>query len=245
MSKKSSPDVAFFLVGGVDMLGTLTQFSAEHEALLERTDVLGDAWETHGFIGRRKSEITQEGFYDDAAQSAHAALSTGPGVSKVMCYGLEGTATGAEVVGYEGAMQVNYTKLMDLGGLHKAKASYHGNGQVDAAKLLRTWKVAAATGASTGTPLDGLACSTGGAGYVQYNSLAGEANLRILHSSDNITYAALFTFPKSTASAEGLRMITTAMIERYVATDYTTATATGSVGNLTWMAALARGIVSS
>lgn len=246
MARRGSADVAFLLLGGYDILGTVTQIEDSLEAVVERSDALGDLWEEHSFTGVRRAEIGQEGFYDDAANSVHDALSTGPGVSRVLCYGIGGTATGAPFIGYEGAMQVNYHRVLSRGTLHKAVAAYRGNGVVDQhGRIVRMYAVHTATGATTGTPLDGAASSTGGAAYLQYNATAGEANIRVLHSSDNITYATLFTFTKTASGRGAERLTTTGVIERYVAMDVTTASATGSIAALNTFVGLARGALSS
>ena len=260
MAFRGSADVAFLNIGGYDVLGSVTNLNDKSEAVLEESHTLGDAWREQAYVGLRFSEITQEGFYDDGPIGSHAALSTGPGVGRVLMYGLEGTATGARVLCYESAMQVNYEIIAARGALTKAKATYRSNGAVEEGRLLRTYKVTGATGASTGTPVDngtstvadpasGGSARGGGAGYFAWNSTAGEGNFRILDSADNITYAALFTFTKTTtgttasgAQTQGAeRIATTGAIQRYAAVDYTTATATGGAG-LNYVMALVRGL---
>jgi hypothetical protein len=246
MTIRSSKDVPFFLVGGYDCLGSMTQFSDKAEAMTEDTHTLGDTWREVSYTGLRSAELTQEGFFEDGAGSVHTMLSTGPGVARTLCYGLEGTATGARFVGWEGAMQVNYERSFTLGTLEKAKATYKSNGPVDEGRILRTFKNAAATGASTGTPVDGGASSTGGVGYLQWNAVNNqEANVRILHSSDDVTYSALFTFAKLSGSGYNAeRLTTTGTIERYTAVDITTASATGNITVLNLFVGLARGLTS-
>lgn len=243
---RASKDVPFFLVGGYDLLGSLTQFTDRHEAITEDTHTLGDTWTEKSYVGMRNAEITQEGFFEDGAGSVHAALNTNQGTARVLCYGMEGTATGARFVGWEGAMQVGFERVATLGALQKAKASYKSYGAVDEGVILRTFKAAGATGASTGSPVDYGASSTGGVGYLQWNAVNNqEANVRILHSSDNITYATLFTFAKLSGSGYNAeRLTTTGTIERYAAVDVTTASATGNISVLNFFAGLARGLTS-
>src|SRR3990167_7686867 len=100
MAKYGSADLSFFLVDGLDVLGTLTTFDDRREAKTERVDVLGEACERHGYVGVRAGEISQEGFYDDAAGNVHDALSSGPGISRLLTYSLEGTATGKNFIGW-------------------------------------------------------------------------------------------------------------------------------------------------
>lgn len=245
MAIRGSADVAFVLLDGQDILGTLTELTDTVEATIEDTTVLGAAWKAQFYTGVKTATLTQQGFWDSAAGSIHDALSSGPGISKVMSYGVEGTATGARVIGWEGAMQVNYQRLFPLGELFKANANYQTNGNVDETKLLRTYKAAAATGRTTGAPVDNAVSATGGVAYLQYNAAAGEANFRVLHSSDNVTYATLITFTKTDATSAihgAERIATTAVVERYLAVDVTTATATGSIGAMNYMVSFGRGI---
>ena len=246
MTKRNSADVAFFLLGGYDILGTLTEVDLHGEAILERTDALGDSWQAQAFVGGKDMSLTQKGFYDDNAGSVHDALSTGPGVSRVLCLGVEGTATGAGFYGLQGAMQVDYKRLSKRNEFTKSEAEYKGNGILNYGQIVRTYKAAGATGASTGTPLDNAASSTGVAAYLAYNSSAGEANIRVLDSPDNVTYSAAFTFTKTTKGTAAVvagaeRLYTSGAIQRYTAVDITTASATGSIGALNLFVGIARG----
>ena len=121
-------------------------------------------------------------------------------------------------------------------------------------RVVRSYSATAATGASTGTAVDNGASSSGVAGYLQWQcaSAAGaqEANIRILDSPDNITYSTLITFTKvgAVAGAGGQtaeRITTTGFAQRYIAADFTTATATGgTLGNHSYMAGIVRGLSS-
>ena len=142
-------------------------------------------------------------------------------------------------------MQVNYDRQVVREQLAKARATYRTNGTIETGKIVRTYGVAAATGATTGTPLDGGASSTGGAGYLAYNATAGESNIRILQSSDNVTYTTLFTFTKTASGQDSSRIITTGVVERYIAADITTATATGSIAAMNYFVGIYRGAQTS
>src|SRR3990167_7920980 len=132
MPNRGSGDVAFFLIGGRDVLGTLTEITDNGvEAILEETHTFGDTWREFTPVGIRFAEMAQSGFFDDAAGSVHDALTTGPGVGRVLVYGIGGTATGAQFVGWANAMQVNYHRIVNREELHKAQASYRTNGPVD------------------------------------------------------------------------------------------------------------------
>jgi len=238
MVARGAADVAFLLVDGYDILGTVTELNDKQFALTEETHALGDAWVENSFVGIRRAEITQQGFYDDAVGSVHAALSTGPGnSSRVLCYGPEGTATGANVKGMT-AVQVDYAVEPGRAVLHKANAMYHSNGRFDQGKLLYTHKASAGTSAENGNSVQRqdasggaiTACSTnGGAAYMQLSAftsgvLATGVRARIQHSSDNITFADLVTFTIATAApfAQRSAVATGVVIEAYtrMATSY-------------------------
>ena len=249
MALRHSADVAFVLFGGVDIrTDALTKFSDNHEAMLEETHTLGDGWVEQQYTGIRNAELTLEGFYNDSGTasgpvgSIHAALSSGVSATagRILCYTLEGTATGARFVGWSSAVVNNYARNFNLGGFTKITAQLRTAGEVEQGRVVYTYKAPGATGASTGTPLDNAASSTGGAGYLQYNATAGEANIRLLHSSDNITYAALFTFTKTASGAGSQRVTTSGTIERYTAMDVTTASATGAIAALNLFVGLVR-----
>ena len=231
MSNFGSDQVAFFLVGGRNLVGSLTTFTDKQMAVTEPKTVLGDAWRGTAFVGVRGKEISQEGFYDDAALSQHEAMSTGPGISRVLCYTLEGSATGAEFVGMSGALQVDYERQVELEKLHKAKAMYRGSGIWEQGVTIRTYSPVTSTAATTGTPVDNGASNTsGGAGYLQLTSFAGATQItpRLLDSADNITYSALVTFTSATAGGypTAERKAIAGAIQRYVA--YDTSGASGS-----------------
>lgn len=231
MAYRGSPDVAFFLINGYDVLGTRTQLDDSLEAILEETHGLGDTFVEKQFTGVRRAEITQQGFFDDAAGSVHDILSTGPGVSRILAYGIGGTATGAPFIGYEGAMQVNYERLLVRGELEKANARYLGNGTVEMGKVVRTYKAFTAVGVQS-QELDLGASQAAGVGmsaYLVYNASAGEANVRVQEAPDATSWSTLFTFTKTASGFGAERLTTTGAVQRYVRVQVTTASATGDI----------------
>ena len=113
-------------------------------------------------------------------------------------------------------MQVNYERQFSLSALHKARATYRSNGAYETGRVIQTQRAVTSTAAHTGAVLDNTVSSTGGAGYFQNTTVAGGAAITPLmqHSSDNITYATLFTFT-SGVDRLGQRLVTTGVIERY------------------------------
>lgn len=236
--------VSFFLIGGREVVGRLTDFDDRREARTEESHGLGAGWAETAFVGVREGEITQQGFYDDAVGSVHEALSTA-GATAVLSYCLEGTATGVNFVGWRGALQVNYERQQERDALTKARATYRtGEGAaVEQGKVIRTWKKWAATGNTTANMVDCVACSTaGGVGYLQHQAASGEAIIRLLHSEDGNAWDTLLEFTKLTSGYGAQAVPFAGSVNQYIAADYTTATATGKVGALTAMVGLVRNI---
>lgn len=234
--KYGSDQVAFFLISGLDVVGCLTEFEDKREARTEETHTLGDSWVEHTAVGARQSEITQSGFYDDAAGSIHDALSSGPGATSVLCFGLEGTATGAAFSGYSQGVQVDYQRQAERDALTKAKATYRAAGPVEEGKVLVSWSKPGSTGIKGKVDLG--ASSTGLSAYLQWAAASGEANIRIMNSaSGGTSWQELMVFTKTVKGSHGAeRLTTTGDVKRYVALDITTASATGKIAALNVMA---------
>ena len=231
MALRGSADVASLLVDGYNILGTVTQLTDKQMALTEETHALGDAYVENSYVGVRRAELTQEGFYDDAAASVNAALSTGPGnSSRVLTYQDCGTATGAPFKGLT-AVQVDWEVQAARAALTKAKASYLSNGRWDNGQVLYTHKASAGTSAETGGgvqrrdsagALSTVSSTGGGAGYLQVTAFTSGAGatgalVRIQDSSDNITFADLIAFTIATAAPFAQRIETLATgVEAYV-----------------------------
>lgn len=226
MAKYGSKDVGFLLVDGYDLLGVTTQLEHTIEAMLEETAALGDGWENHAYLGMKKASLTQEGFFDDAADSSNVALNEKQGSSRVLCFGLEGNTIGKKFTGYSGAMQVNYRRVAGRGALHKANAEYQGSGAVEDGHVLHAHSTeTAASGNTEATPVDnGASSADGGSGYLQVSALTlgGYTNVvvKVRHSADNVAYADLITFTAVTAAPAAERKTVTGTVNRYVASSW-------------------------
>lgn len=249
MAKRNPADVAFVMVGGRSIGGDLTAFEDKVEAILEQSEALGDAWTKQSYTGLRTANLSIEGFYDDRQGGVHDALNTSADLAPSIVYTLEGSTYGAGFVGYAAGARATYEQQFSLGSLVKVKAEFKTQGAVDYGKQLWYPHVAASTGATTGAAIDNGVETTGGAGYLQYNATDGEANIRILHSSDNLTFSTLFTFAQTvkgvaTGSFGSERVVTSGVVRRYAAIDITTATATGAgtTAGLNFFVGLARNL---
>ena len=233
MAKRNPADVAVFLIGGREIVGDLRSFDDSREALIEPSETLGDTWGENSFVGVRTAKLSIEGFYDDRQGGIHDALSASADLTPVLVYGLAGSTYGAEFVGWAGAKRKTYERQLSIGALTKVAAEFETNGPVDFGKQLWYYHIASATGNTTGAPVDNGVSTTGLAGYLQYGATAGEANISIIHSSDGVTWGTLINFTQTvkgvaTGSYAAERVVTTAVAERYLAMNITTATATGA-----------------
>lgn len=242
---KYGPDNGVFLVGGYNLVGYQTEINQKVEALTEEVTVLGDTWQQHGWVGVRRMELSQNGFYDDVANGNHAALSTGNfATSKVAVFGVEGNVSGADFVGFSGALQVDYERIVSRGALHKANANYQGAGFVTQGRILHPLATRTASGNTTAAGIDFSASNvSGGNGWLQVTGFtaggtATAAVIDIMHSADNLTYASWLGFTNVSAAPNAQVVSSTAVLQRYAAVKWAgTASAPAS---LTFLVGLSR-----
>ena len=154
MAKVGSAQIPFFLVGGRDLLGVVTDFTEETEALTEETTPLGAGAQTHGAVGLVKASLQQNGFYDDAAGLSNEALAGKEAVAQLVAYGVEGNLAGKGFVGLAGAYAAKYSRVAARGALHKANASYTVSGAKDEGVILHPLAAEAAAGNTQTTSVD-------------------------------------------------------------------------------------------
>ena len=225
MPKYSGADIGFLLVGGYSVHSYMTAVEENHEAILEETTVLGDAWESKAFVNLRQFAMNASGFYDDGVGASNAALVGMAGNSLVACLGFEGNTVAKKFLGFEGPVQTTYRRTATRGALHKAAADYRGSGKLE--EGLVHWPLATVSGATAdGTRVDNPASSAlGGSAYFQVPVLVlgGYTNLalKVLHSSDDISYPALVSATVVTAAPAAERVAVTGTVNQYTKGQYT------------------------
>lgn len=240
---KYGPDNAVFLVGGYNILGYQTEISQKVEALTEESHGLGTSWVENAWVGVRRMELSQNGFYDDAANGNHDALSANLATSKVMVFGVEGNVSGADVVCFSGALQTDYERIAQRGELHKANANYVGAGFVTQGRILHPLTARTASGDTTAAAIDFSASNVSGAdAFLQVTAFtaggsATAAVIDIMHSADNLSFTSWAAFSNTTAAPSAQVKSSTAVIQRYRAVKWN-GTAS-SPAALTFLAALA------
>lgn len=221
MARYGSADVGFLLANGLSILGDVTQIEDVREALIEDTTTLGLAWEAQSYVGVKRFDLSQQGFYNDAANAANAAL-VNPGASVVLAFAPEGNAVGKRFVGSP-LVQVDYVRQLTRGALHKGNATYKSAGNHDEGIILHALGAeTAASGNTEGAQSQdaGASSANGGAGYLELTALTlgGYTNfaVKVRHSADDITYADMVTFTTRTAiGAE--RIAVTGTVNRHLA----------------------------
>jgi hypothetical protein len=244
MPRYGSADVGFLLVSGMNILGDITDLEDTPEALLEETTVLGVAWEEHAYIGVKRYMLTQEGFYNDAANRSNAAL-VAPGTSKVLSFAPEGNTLGKRCVSTP-LVQAKYTRKLSRAALHKARAEYLGEGGHDEGIILHALGAETADGDTEGAGSQdaGALSSAGGGGVLQVTALTlggyDDVVFTVRHSDDDSTYADLITFTAVTAAPAGERKTVTGTVNRHLAAGWAFS-GSGSGPSVTAMVAFARG----
>ncbi len=207
MAKFGGADCAFFLVDGYPLLSVLTEISDEQEAITEDAKPLGSRYPQPTPTGDTQAALTQNGFFDDAADSVNAALSDQQQVARVVNYGFEGNVAGKYCVGLSGSYASKYTRVSSRGALHKANASYAVAGVVERPLILHDLIAEAGDGNTEGAKSvdNGALSANGGSGYVQVPTitLSGRPSVtpKVRHSTDDITYADLIAFTAVAARA--------------------------------------------
>lgn len=242
MAKYSSKDVGLFAVHGYDVKGVTTTIdTTKISALTEDTLALGHDWAQHETTGLKRFDLTQQGFFDDAAASINAALSGKEGLVRIVVLAHAGNVIGRKFIGFEGPLVQDYTRLATLNMLHKANATYKGSGQVDEGVILQELEAKAADWNTEGADSvdSGASSADGGVGYLVVTAFSGFTGFvgKIRDSADDITYADLIEFDDVTDGPTAQRKTVAGTVEQYLAFD---GNVTGS-GSITVFAGFARG----
>lgn len=234
MSRFGSPD-AWLALGGYNLTGHITNFTAKQEAKTEENTVLGSSFQLNAFTGVRMAEVSWDGFYDNATQAIDEALRGAQiGAARVMVFGVEGQTTGVKFTGWSGALESNYEITAQRDSLTKVKAMVKNGagGVVEGGVILRPIVAATATGfgqsnanSASKDYIDFSASNvSGAAAYMMITSLTGVGasgvQVEIMHSVDHETWSSYggFNVVSTTTpnSSWAQRINSTAPIQRYV-----------------------------
>jgi len=233
MAKYDSADVGFMLLGSYSMLGAVSKIEDTVELKLNETPSLGQADESYWSSGARKTEVTQDGWFDDDAGSVHEAFVGLSDVSLPMTIAphgntINGTAVGTVCDIYQSVQRVGYTVQLSVGDVTKANGKYgiyYGKKDGRIVAPLATRSTAGNTDAadarcSSSQP----AGSDGGAAVLHITELTGtptNCTVTLRHSTDGTTYTDKQAFSAFTPTnvADGIAsqyIALTGQINQYV-----------------------------
>ena len=116
MARYSSKDV-ILLIDWFDVLGQQTELIQSVEADLEEQTPYGAEWAEMIYSGVKRAEISQNGFYDDAAAGTNEALNEKQGETRVLCFGFEGNTAGKQFTGAGGSIESRFDRAASINGL--------------------------------------------------------------------------------------------------------------------------------
>ncbi len=235
------------LVDGYNVLGVNTDVTSVIEALTEGTTLYGDTVESSMYIGMKRSELSQEGFFDDASASINDALNDKQGEERIVCLGYEGNTIGEAFTGCQAPLESSFTRIASRGKLHRASATYKGNGIVEDGVILHALTERTANGNTQATPVDNTAATDyGGAVYLQLSALTlgGYTNIivTVRQSANNVDWENLVAFTAVTAANTAERKTIAAGVgsmKRYLAVSWAF-TGTGSDPSATFLVGAVR-----
>ena len=244
MGRRGSQDAAVLLWGGYDLRGTTTDYVLEKESPLEDTTVIGDSDSSQQAVGFIKTMLSLNGFYDDAANASNAAL-VGPANTRPLVLALEGNTAGKAFVGVAGAIEYKYNRVVKVGSLHKANASFAMTGKVDEGKIQVTQQTISGVATSTRPTVDnGAATANGGAGYLEIVGLTlggyTSVTVTVQDSADGSTgWATILTHTAATVAPFADVVAITGAVRRYTRA-IVTFNGTGSSQSITLFQGFAR-----
>lgn len=242
MSRFSSADVGFLLADGMNILGDMTDLEDTREAMLEETTVLGDAWQSHAYVGVSRYELQQNGFYNDAENRSNAAL-VSPGASVILCFAPEGNTKGKKAI-CGNLVQVDYKRQISRGALHKAAATYQSEDAEDDAVIIHELAAETADGDTEASAVDGTAqSSSGGVAYLQVTAIDldgyDDVTIKVLDDADNSgSFSELVAFDDVSAIGAQRKEVA-GTVERYLAVSFAF-NGTGTSPSITFMVAFKR-----
>lgn len=205
MAKYDSSQVGFALLGSYSMLGATSKFDDAVTLKLNETYALGETDESFWSGGAKQTEITQEGWFDDAVLGWHNAFIDLPVVGLPMTIAPHGNvinrpaspAEGTAIDIYQSVQRVGYTVQVATSEVTKMQARYGCWYGKRRGKLVAP--LAARTTAGN-TDSDDAKCSVaqpagtnGGAAVLHITALGGSVaptnvTVTLRHSVDGTTY---------------------------------------------------------
>lgn len=247
-----SDDVAWILVDGYSLGAVLGEFTPDGpEAMIEQNHGYGVSWVANAPVGLSQFGLAYTGWVDDDGNTLADALINQNGNTRVVNFAMEGGAIGDPFDGFVAPLQTKNTRQVQRGQLTKIALQMAGSGNYEEADgsrdgILHDLSAETAAGDTSASPIDSgnAAGSSGGAsGYVQVTALTLDGydsiTIRILDSTDDISYAELIAFTAVTAAPAAERLTATGTVNRYLDCDWTF-DGTGTAPTCTFMVGAVR-----
>lgn len=227
MANYGWPDVKPFLVDQYDLQGTgLTTMEVSipgFQRVTEDATGIGSSWMQHLLTGEKQATgpLTFTAFYDSTAITGSDAALQDSASTRVFAIGYEGGTAGTRFAAGLGIMQT-YERTTNKAALHKAKGSALITSQYDdQGKILKALSAVTADGNSQAASVDNAASSAnGGAAYMGATELtlgtATSLTLKVMHSTDNVSFSALAT-GSALVAADLEQVVVTGTVNRYLA----------------------------
>mgnify|MGYP001077500694 CR=1 FL=1 len=236
MTKYASKDVGFFTVGQYNLLAVTGKIEDSATLPLVDTTPLGVANEEYSSGGVRRYELTQEGWFDDAAGSMHDALVGLPAGERVLMLAHQGNARGKGFIGAAGTLTVGYRRAVDVGDVARANGSYAISGGIQEGLIIERLVAHGADGNTNGTYVDlGGARTQGGYVYLVVTSIdwSGRPSLTVTltDSSDHIAFGDHTAMTAVDAPATGAaerKLLSADAVKQYLAVKWAWGGAGGS-----------------
>lgn len=224
MAKYASKDIAAFLVGGRDLKAITGEITHDVTMSVVQTDGFGKAAEEYTATDYRKMTLTQSGFFDDAADSSHEALTAQLGESVVGVILFMGNTAGRPFTGFSGALETKYERLASRGDLHRANAEYANAGEVEEGIVIFALDEIEGDYDTEAASINNTAATdAGGAIYLQVMDLDLDdytgLTITVQHSANDADWSTLETFTGVTTAPTAERIAITGDIYQYVSID--------------------------
>lgn len=220
----SSKDT-FLLIDGFDILGRTTELTYAAEAITEDTTVLGQDVEEHSATGITSTQVTQNGFYDEAELLANEALTGHTGDARALCFGFGGTDFGSLFMGLYGSIQTRVERIASVGGITKANVSYLGSGLAGEGKLILPPTVLTANGDTKANKVEDTATANGAAIFAQVSgaNFGGYSGitLKLIGSANGSTWNDIETLGTITNKNGAIYTKIAGSIPKYLAVSWT------------------------
>jgi hypothetical protein len=157
MAGKYGAASAWMQAAGYNMIANKLQaLRYKLMSMNEATHGLGDVWAESTPVGLSEGEIVQEGaFFDTTSgyihdmQAGYPEALTPQSTARVVCMGNAGQTIGEPFAGFQGAFQVDYEPISEVGKLHRANVTHKVTGTAEHGVILHTTGAAETADANT------------------------------------------------------------------------------------------------